>query len=203
MKALIIAALTLTFCGCGGLNRDSAKELIDNNAERYVQEKVRYPITLGLTATCPFSRDPMFRFLLQKKLITVTQPLDYELTKEGTKFFDGEGEHLYAASTKPGCDIAQLDVVLGHRGSAVVTGIIMGETSAIVQYERTVTLTPLGEEFTIFRRKFNLEEQISWRQTAKIFNIPDRQILGPSTDFYTAHFVKFDDGWRITSIQNR
>jgi hypothetical protein len=204
MKPLIIIALGLAISGCGGLDRGSAKQMIDAHFETHLQNKVIYPVTLGFTANCPISYAPIYRFLLQKKLIKITQPQDYELTDEGTKVFDAEGEHLYAESKKDGCDIAQLNVVLGHRGEPHITGIILDSagTAAIVQYDRPVTLTPLGGEFAAFRNKnFGWKERISWRETAKMFNIPDSVTVSwVLTDSYTAHFVKFDDGWRISSI---
>jgi hypothetical protein len=201
MKALIIVALALALCGCGGLSRSTAKAMIEENVKTSMQDKVRYPITLGLTWHCPTDKAPIYRFLLKKQLIKVTQPDDLELTEDGKKSFEADGEHLYAASNpSDGCDIAQLNVILGHRGPVEITGIIFdsGQTMATVQFDRMITPTPLGSEFSAFRKSFNLEERISWRQTAEVFEIPDYVNLPES---HTAHFVKYDDGWRIISIK--
>jgi hypothetical protein len=141
-------------------------------------------------------------FLLSKGFIKFTQASDLELTQSGTKAFEAEGEKLYASSYRPGCDIAQLNVILGNRGPSEITGIIHspGNTSAIVEYTRTATLNQLGGEFSVFRSGLTLEQRIDWRKTAEIFGIPDG-VEFETRESHIAKFVKYDDGWRIVFIK--
>jgi hypothetical protein len=215
MKAFAVPIICLALAGCssGNLSRDAAKGMIEGASETHFQDKIIYPITLGLTASCPESaNDPMLKLLIGKGLIKVTQPSDLELTDAGKKFFEAEGEKLYGDSYKPGCDIAQLNVVLGHRGPVEITGIVLSENAATVEYIRHWTLTPIGEEFAAYRKSFNLDQRISWQNRAAVWHIPeipDMQGLNPEalnlmkSESYKAVFLKYDDGWRLKSSVQR
>jgi hypothetical protein len=185
-------------CGCGELSRDEASSKIKQSSWYFLHKKIVFPINVGYMGKgCHHGIDhgPMLDFLKAKGLLGSPRAGVLELTNEGQKLFEQMGEKPYGSDKSGGCDYQQINVRLADRGEPEVTGLVIDGPNARVDFTTAITPTEIGSGFIAFTKGLNLEQRIDLRQTFRVYEIPTLPVFGG--DSHTAHFVKYDDGWRF------